>query len=214
MSGERETELCFYGKVADPSGYDQAIAVEEHEQWERKLDNGSKIRVRKTTKENASAYEQTIKSHVKNDAGLVAAHIEHTVDITEAHFEAWRKTVAENGCKKIRYTFLTKACKGVYKGQEIVIPEHQFEVDVMLTADGQRSAWVKIDVEIDKLLDYLEEHYPGIGKIKLSVGLSDLPLKLEKSFEATTTDPEERKIIETFWNQYRLDPHAVSDPAA
>jgi hypothetical protein len=61
---------------------------------------------------------------------------------------------------------------------------------------------VKIDIEIDHLLDYLEDQHPDLGKFGLSVKLSSLPLGLEDAISAVTEDETERSAINKFWDTF------------
>lgn len=202
-----EIELCFYAKVTHPEGYKEAADIEEHEQWEfkpaAKSDGSSrgKMRVRKTTRNGASRFEQTIKLP-SGDGGVATGMVEFDTVIEEEVFEAWKKAFGEKGYIKTRYVFISKNVELEYDGRTIKLPEIKYEIDAFYNQDGKRGKWVKIDIEIDHLLDYLEDQHPDLGKFGLSVKLSSLPLGLEDAISAVTEDETERSAINKFWDTF------------
>lgn len=202
-----ETELCFYAKVTRPEGYKEAADIEEHEQWEFKplvkVDGSSrgKMRVRKTTRNGASKFEQTIKLP-SGEGGAATGMTEFNTVIDEEVFEAWKKAFGEKGYIKTRYTFISKNVELDYDGRTIKLPEIKYEIDAFYNQKGQRGKWVKIDIEIDHLLDYLDDQHPDLGKFGLSVKLSSLPLGLEDAISAVTKNAEECSAISTFWDTF------------
>lgn len=206
-----EHELWFYADVKNPQGFDQAVSQEIHEQWEFVVpaQDGSKkkARVRATTKDGVTVYTETLKVYTKGEGNNILSCEEPTVEITEEYFKTWIKVFGTTGCNKIRYVFLSKQVSLNVEGREpVILPEVQYEVDVLLNASGQRSRWCKVDIEIDKILTYLNEYHPDIKKFDAKVALSSLPIGLENAFSGDTDDEEQKEGVKRFWEKFAITP--------
>lgn len=208
MAGVAETELCFYARIGDPTGLSQAAEVEHHEQWEYRLpetkdgQRRGRVRVRKTTNASGVRYEETLKTPPSSGT---LGETEYTTVIDAEYYTAWLSTFGESGFKKTRYTFLTKEVAVTLMGRTITVPEARYEVDVFYNTEGQRSAWCKIDVEIDGILAAFNAAFKTevpLDKTEITVKLSALPLDLQHSFSAVSTDPEHRAAIQRFWKSF------------
>ena len=207
MAGKAETELCFYGEVTNPAGFQQAIASEIQEQFEYRLpedENGKRRgrqRVRKTTKDVQVAYTQTLKTPVE-DGLVINGEIEDEIEITEDFYTTWRKTFVCTGVAKQRFVFLTQKVVLNFQGKTVELPEAKFEIDCFLNPEGRRSKFCKIDIEIQHLEDYLREYHPEIKDFRTLVKFDALPIGLKDVFPAVTEDPEEREMIKGFWKAF------------
>lgn len=203
----KETELCFYALVGDSSGFDQAVSQEIHEQYEHVIVSPdglkNKQRIRATTRDGVVIYDETIKLYSKDENILLNAH-EPTVPITAEYFEAWKKLFPAKGVNKIRYVFISKEVELEAEGQVVKLPEVKYEVDIFLNANGQRSRWCKIDIEIDGILAFLKEQHPDIKQFDTTVKLSSLPIKPEHAFSGVTEDEEQKKAIASFWEAFAI----------
>lgn len=172
----REDEIVFYAKMSNPDGLKLASFKEKHEQWEIKTQKG-KVRVRKTSKDGLEpTYEMTFKKKSKN-AGIDGA-IEQTNAIDEATFENFHQ-IANTGMIKDRYKFPVtsvqiKTASGVH---DIEISDCFYEVDVFFNPDDTYNLYVKIDLEVNPILDILKEKMPDLGEFNLNVKIMDLPFK-------------------------------------
>ena len=205
MSKQAETELCFYARIGDVEGFDQAIDTEHHEQWEHKVKLGEdyrgKTRIRRTEREGHVKFEETIKLPVESEAVTQGSH-EYTISNTEEYFGAWKALFGDKGYKKTRYVFLSKEVMLDHQEESIKLPDIKYEVDVFFDKEGQRAKWCKIDIEIDDILAYLAEHHPEIEKFDTTVWLSKLPFKPEDAFSAVTDDEEQKEAIKAFWERF------------
>lgn len=208
----KETELCFYALVTNPDGFEQAVSQEIQEQYEHVVmtpdGKKNKQRIRATTRNGDVSYEETIKLYSADEAVLLSAH-EPSVPITKDYFDSWKKLFSPKGVNKIRYIFISKEVELEAEGQTVKLPEVKYEVDIMLNADGKRSRWCKIDIEIDGILAYLKEHHPEITKFDTTVKLSSLPIKPENAFSGVTEDEAERKAIAAFWDAFSIKPESA-----
>ncbi len=210
----KETELTFYGKVGDFSGFDQAVSMEVQSQFSFDLPSDGihstgRTRVRSTAIDGQIKYEETIKTSQYDEESHCAKCEEFTTDIDEEYFEAWKKAFKVKGVNKIRYVFLSKNVDLDTGNNEILkLPELKFEVDVFLDKEGNKSKWCKIDIEIDNLLDYLKEQHKDIKRFDVLVKLSSLPINLEHSFSSSTENEEEKKAISHFWEVFSYLPGA------
>lgn len=217
---EAETELCFYAELGNPAGLEQAADFEKHEQWEYRIpprEDGSmrgKIRVRATERDGGILYTETIKSP-PGSIGANHGRQENTVKIDKEYFDTWIQAFGTVGCVKTRYVFLAKEVRLNWNGEEIVLPEVKYEIDRLIKPDGSLSKWVKIDVEVDKILEYLQEKHPEVKQFDISVGLSTLPLELKNAFSAETMTDEQKTAVANFWKIFGHPvPTTSSTPAA
>lgn len=205
MSQSSEIELCYYALVSKPDGLRQATDIEDHEQWEYKAKNSQgeyqgKVRVRATKRQDGVVYEECLKVPTQSDQSL--QNTEYTIPITEEYFRAWIALFGEKGTLKTRYTFLSQNVTLQMGDTSVALPVVKFEVDILKDHEGRSSKWCKIDIEIDHLLEILEQKGLKPGQVELSVALSKLPFEPQTPISAVTTDPEQRKAIDAFWERF------------
>ena len=199
-----ETEIVIYSEIGDMSGLDLADSKETHFQLESNFDNGNRCRVRKSIRNETVDYIFTIKVIDKNSEISKCEELNKEVD--EEFFKTFFK-VSDRIIQKYRYTF-NKDIKINAEGKEIIVPNIKYEVDVFFKKGyGIKgcviSDWCKIDIEIDKINEYLESNYPDLKDIKLSVSISELPFKPKKSIlSSDCTDMKKQKIKELWDNQF------------
>lgn len=190
----REDEIVFYAKMSNPDGLKLASTKEHHDQWEVKTQKG-KVRVRKTVKDGLEpTYEMTFKKKSKN-AGIDGS-IEQTNAIDESTFENF-KVIANNGMIKDRYAFPVtsvqiKTSAGIH---DIEVSDCFYEVDVFFNPDETYNLYVKIDLEVNPILDALKEKMPDLGEFNLNVKLMDLPFKpVDVIINTNITDENKAQI--------------------
>lgn len=164
-----EREYVFYAKLTDPSILEKASHVEEQEQWSIKIDKTDKnycsgqIRIRRTDDNGKVSYVQTVKTPIKplqgdtgqSDTSVADASqnmLEVAIDASEDAFKQF-KLIADQGMIKTRYTF-------PIEGTDL-----KFEVDVFHLANGEKSQWVKIDLEVDKPLESVPALPEGFSEV-------------------------------------------------
>lgn len=204
-----EREITIYARVGEPDRLSEAVFTEQHEQWEKKLppsETGAKtkMRIRQTVSQDGKTdYTETFKVEIEG-AGALNSVIEETTDIDESYFAAWRKHMAEKGSYKKRYVF--KAEKSSVKVGETIehIPGVKYEVDILMTRDGKKSRWCKIDVEIDGILEVLDRKGISFEDVDTVVRVSHLPFKPEHCFLAGDGVPEHEEAVSRFWEAFNL----------
>lgn len=152
-----EREYVFYAKLTDPGILDRASHVESHEQWSLNIDKSDKnacsgrIRIRKTDEYGKISYVQTVKTPISptsNDALATDTSVPDASQnmqevATESSEDAFKqfKLIADQGMIKTRYSF-------PIEGTTL-----KFEVDVFHLPTGEKSQWVKIDLEVSEPLE-------------------------------------------------------------
>lgn len=204
MQGKSEVEITLYAKVSDFDGLQQADEVEEHIQLEARTLNGDKIRIRKTTvKGGRPVYVFTAKQKnraVEDQQDGIADVTEYDAAVTEEMFQVFEK-IMEQKIVKTRYRF-KNTCLIKATGQSEPIPvsldNMGYEVDVFETY-GSPCKWVKIDIEIDALSEYLAKEHPDVKEYKLQVKVSHLPFKPIDIIFPSTADEAQKAFIENLW---------------
>lgn len=202
----KETELCFWAELTDRSGLSQAVSQEIHDQYSYKIKSedgqqNSMIRVRATAVGDQITYEETLKRKEKTEAALFS-NVEVNQPITKEYFENWVKCFDAPGCHKVRYVFISQKVMLTTDTDEVELPEVKYEVDVFISKEGQYSKFCKVDIEIDGILEYLNEHHKDVGAFDLSVSLSSLPIGLKNWFSAVSDDEEHKAGIDAFWKKF------------
>lgn len=199
-----ETEIVIYSEIGDMTGLDLADSKETHFQIESNFVNGNKTRVRKTIKNDQVNYIFTIK--IKDKNSQISKCEELNLDVDETFFNTFFKT-SDRIVQKYRYTF-NKEIKLSINGKEIIIPNIDYQVDVFFKKGyGVKGCticdWCKIDIEIDKINEYLESNYPNEENVKLAINISELPFKPKKSIVSSDcTDTKKQKIKELWDNEF------------
>ena len=206
---EKETEITIYAKIGDFNGFTEAHSKEHHYQVEGKFSTGKKVRTRKTTKEDGTeSFVLTIKIE-NSDNGHAASRVEHNINIDEEFFNAF-KQCAEKAVKKTRYFFysnntvLKKQDNG--EDQDIKLPDLIYQVDVYETTDGKQVDWCKIDIELDKLMEYMKANHSDIKNLKFNVSVEHLPFKPTESIVSTTEDDEQKARLNSIWDTFNQKP--------
>lgn len=203
-----EIEVAIFAKVTNPEGLREAISKEHHEQLEGPRTDGGRFRCRKTTDNKGISFVLTLKVPVKEGDGVsgVGGNIEEDVEISEVFFNTF-KNVSTKLLKKTRYVFESKDAKIVdLEDQDLPpLPVMRYEVDVFETQDGGVSEWVKIDIELDELKEFLEKAGKDINDFKLTFKVSHLPFKPVGGFLSVMATPEQKKFLGELWDkQYNL----------
>lgn len=190
----REDEIVFYAKMSNPDGLKLASAKEHHDQWEVKTQKG-KVRVRKTVKDGLEpTYTMTFKKKSKN-AGIDGS-VEQTNAIDEMTFINFSQ-IANSGMIKDRYKFPVtsvqiKTSAGV---EDIEVQDTFYEVDVFFNPDDTYNLYVKIDLEVNPILDALKVKKPDLGEFNLNVKMLDLPFKpVDVIINTNMSDEQKQKV--------------------
>jgi hypothetical protein len=209
-STSKETEVAVYARITDMAGLEKATSSEQHVQLESKFQNGTKFRMRKVTKPDGSVkFIATMKIR-EEGGGPVPTDTEHSVDVTEDFFEAF-KHGANKMLVKTRYNFSSQDVSlNVGEGddvQKITLPNVTYEVDVYTNPQGGVAEWCKIDVELDAIIAFIEKNHPEIKDTRLNISVSHLPFKPVQPILNDTQDPEKKALLGQIWDtQFNLDP--------
>lgn len=198
MTSKKESEVVFYAKIGDMSGFTKADYFEEQVQLETSFKNGVKVRVRQTIRDNKTKYELTYKVKA-GESNAVTMMGEYDADVDADFFNGF-KTVADHQLVKTRFVFKSTSVILTYKGRQLNLPPVKYEVDVYKGADGSYQEWCKIDVEVDELLDYINRT-TDIKGFNASFKVSDL------AFNPTDVVQEidNPDLIKMLWeNKFRL----------
>ena len=196
-----ETEVAIYAKMTHSVGLEEADHVEHHEQLEGPSVDGGRFRCRKTTIDNDVKYTLTMKVKSKEEgiAGVRGDH-EYDLDIDEGFYEAF-KALSTKRLDKTRYVFHgdgTSLKDG--DPNNVVLPSVKYEVDVFKRADGEDSQWVKIDIELDSIIERLTEMGKSLDDMTLSLKVSHLPFKPVGGFIAKQATPEQKQVLDAIWD--------------
>lgn len=167
-----EREYVFYAKLTDPSILEKAGHVESQEQWSMNIEKTDKnycsgrIRIRRTEEYGKVSYVQTVKTPIRptsNDALASDTSVpdasQNMLEVaTESSEDAFKqfKLVADNGMIKTRYTFPIDGTR------------LKFEVDVFHLPNGEKSEWVKIDLEVNEPLESIPPLPEGFSEVILN----------------------------------------------
>lgn len=210
-----EIELCFIAEIKNRDGLKQATDIEHHEQWEYRIppaEDGRKrgrIRVRATNKQDQFTYTETIKTPHSQENNL--GDTEYTQTVTREFFEVWKSCFASTGQKKTRYTFVTDNVKIKVQGNELSFPTVKFEVDIFYNKEGKPSAYAKIDVEVQEIIEHIKKNYPDVDAAKFEIDFSSLPLDIGQVYNCGTEDEQERAMIDTYFKVFSI-PYEVPNP--
>lgn len=216
-----EDEIVFYAQIGDWLGLDHADSKEAHEQWEIKIHSDSKakrkVRVRQTTRmthvetdpvttEAKPVVTWTFTAKTKYDTGSqVTGNMEENVEVNESLFQVFKR-FAEKGMIKNRYTFMAKEVRIRHKGQDVHLPGSTvgFEVDVfpLKGKPGSFAPWVKIDVEVNKIMDKVRELGWNPDDIEFKVDPSKLPFNPTDILQNGTPEADEK--IHKLYDDYFL----------
>lgn len=128
----KEIEFTFYGRLKDPSQLEKAVHIEEHEQWRVpfKIEvPGLRQRIRMI-----DGRRWVLSTKQERDSAIGWDEIE--CDISKDMFNTLR-LAGTHGYKKTRYVFPVPGTDKIW------------EIDVFPTRGGDKSLWVKIDLEVN-----------------------------------------------------------------
>lgn len=202
-STSNETEIALYAKIDDPESLKEAEFVEDHIQLESTLISGARIRVRKITpvkgpsEGGADRYEITLKIKQPMEAGIPSS-METTQETDRGFFEAFAE-VAHRAIVKRRYRFTGKA-PTITGAENVVIPAVHYEVDQFVNPETKaRSEWIKIDIELDGVLQALEQAGIDTHGLRQRFNLKTLPFTSENMFSAQSATPEQKELLGKLW---------------
>lgn len=203
-----ETEVIIYAEITDFEGLKEATRIEGHYQLNGEFSNGTRCRVRATTKGDEVNYTFTYKVPTSQQKGL-EANKEYNIEVDKDFFSGF-KAVADQAVNKTRYIFNSEKVElAFYIGEEkriIEIPNIEYEVDVYYSKDNAVIAWCKIDVEVDGILDHISAKFPELEAIKLTIKISHLPFKPINPILTLSANDEQQKFIDQLWGKFNLAP--------
>ena len=209
----RETEIVIYARITDFEGLKKASSKQAQEQWQV-LGPFGKVRVRNESHDGVEGkYTMAIKS---KDSVLGGAETEMGID--KDVFEAF-KTISDNGMIKDRYCFPAQrvTMRDASGKHNVQLPDLVFEVDVYKKPDGTYHEWVKIDLEIDSILEAVKDVNQAITTADLNINIGDLPFKPVEMMENSTKDEGQRakisQLYDTVFLTKRTNDKAASVPA-
>lgn len=196
---KREDEIVFYAVMKNPEGLKLAADKESQEQWEIKKRRG-RVRVRKVSKADlAPTFSLTFKTKSEN-AGIMGS-IEDPFPCEEGMFNAF-KNLAEEGMIKDRYYFPVKSVQITTDAgkQDVEVEDVFYEVDVFFNEDKSYNENIKIDLEMNKILDAINKAMPNLGPFNLNVKLMNLPFQPTNVLisDKNTTEETRAKISELY----------------
>ncbi len=201
---EKETEVCIYGYIRDLSELSTAHEILEISQYSATLGDSGRCRCRSTLEKGTEDYVMTVKMD-KADKSNVTSKYEYNFNVDKDYYDYF-KTIAQEWHKKKRYIFKVKDV--VFKTfnrdaveKTITVPEVLYEVDIFEKEDGSFSNWCKIDIEIDKALDYIDSNIEDYYSIELNVNLKPLPVVVEDAFMASKTSIAVKNKISKLWEE-------------
>jgi hypothetical protein len=194
----KEQEIVIYAKMGNPEGLSQAIEVEEHEQFVVKTEqvlsqNKGQVRVRKISKKGSIKFEMTTKLKLFGDG--LQSNQEITTDITEEYFNVF-KQIATSSMHKTRYKFNLNSISVKIDNttKTLDVPDVFYEVDVFKTKDGTMCEWVKIDLEVQTILEEISKLYPG-SQVKFKVKIAKIPFDPKDNFTSETATQEQHALL-------------------
>lgn len=216
----RETEIVLYARIHNFDNLKLAQKKESHEQWTVVAPYG-KVRVRKTTlPELAPTFEVTVKT--RDSKMGISDGDEDNLPCAEGFFESF-KAIASEGMIKDRYEF--KAASVSMKtdaGEEDLNANDDvvFEVDLFKNKDGSYCEYVKIDIEVHRLMERLAQKGIDTKDSDFDISVRQLPLKLTDVVRGDDKSETTRAFIRDLYSKYFItkrvpggDEAPVSEPA-
>lgn len=127
----KEIEYTFYARIKDPAQLEKAVKKEEHEQW--RLPLGVDVPGLRARLREIDGRRWVICTKHEREGAIGWDEVE--CDISKDMF-ATLKMAATDGYKKTRYEFPIPGSTSIW------------EVDVFVGPGGDKSLWVKIDLEV------------------------------------------------------------------
>lgn len=207
-----ENEIEIYAKIGNFDGLHKANVTEKQIQITAKLGlNDNYCRVRKSTINGKDTYTYTFKVKNRSEIDSIASRHEYTITLNddEEFFNSF-KLIADKLQTKTRYIFNSDKITINYSDHDenkvIEIPDIKYEVDVYEKPNGELSEWCKIDIEIDKIMQFIDHNYPDLKDIKLRISISHLPFEPIQSFMKDDSNPEiMSRIHDLFEHEFSTD---------
>lgn len=201
-----ETEIAIYAAIGDFHGLLKANSKETHIQASHDLSDDVSIRVRKTIIGHDSHFEETIKTKKPSETTALS-RIETTVSVTKDFFNAFLLT-ADFFMHKDRYIFICQnqplTLDLASSRVTIVIPKIIYECDVFIKDGGGYHSWCKIDIELDDILTYINLHHSELDIRRILFKVNHLPFMPTKPFIKATATNEQKKLLDTFYENFFL----------
>lgn len=207
-----ESEMCLIGYMTNHDGLNQADRIIEIEQYVLPAgkEKNSEIRVRKANQIYPRIdlqYYITIKHPVNKNIITVSSEVNEK--ISNVFFMAFY-LLSERWIVKTRYVFRMKDVniKAFWDNKEeiIKIPFLEYEVDVYHDNDDLSFYnWIKIDIELDEVANYiryyLKDMKAGIDEVGLYIPTDILPIKPTQVFNSNLPNDEQKKIKDALYKK-------------
>ena len=197
-----ERELQIYSKVGNFHGLKQAKQMIEQDQIDRFIPGKGRERVRKEVSDKGTEYTAIIKAFIQNEGQAITNRLEETVVVTEDFFRLFG-VLGGQRIKKQRYIFFSGPIAIQKAGEETSteFPPVKIEVDVPIRPDGATPTYVKIDVEVQELLEQIENKLgASVSKVDIDFQIDGLAFVPQEAFVADSSMTDEQKaIVDNFW---------------
>lgn len=205
VTNKKEEEITVFARVGDFNGFKNADGVANIQELSTLIPGRGKYRARKITDGNGTIFTANVKSEGSGD--VVRTSLDEEAPVTAAYFEAAR-TLADRLIVRDRFVFNGSTASLVVGGKEVLLPAIDFQVDVFHRFDGRESEWVKIDIEVERLLAALRSMGKDVNAMDLTIKVSHLPFKPQQAFIVSSENsPEELSLIKKIWDEYSQSPN-------
>lgn len=201
----KETEAIFYAKIGNPEGLATAERKIKQVQMECTIDENRRQRVRYEQEgSNPPVYTYTTKVFKNTNEDLKEC-LEHDTIVSKEFCDTF-EPIADRMVAKTRYVFPAKDTTiTLPDGQEIALPDVNFEVDVYKVANGTgTSSYCRVEVELQEIFAKLEEAMPDYDKANFNISLKDLPFEPSDYFNAEQATDEQKAIIDSLWREWAI----------
>lgn len=201
---QKETELVLYVELDDSSF--QVDGSENWNQYEAEFKNGTRIRLRSYHNDIVDKpyrYIQTIKIKNAGADDKLDVMDEYSCPVPIGFAEGFIRGAESIQRKNRSYFKSNKVTLKLTRGDEVEAheaPELTLEVDRFVNSGNGYHKWVKIDIEIDKLLEWIKVNYGRDEVTGYNINLEQiLPVKVLRIIHGKTKDAEEKSILEDLW---------------
>lgn len=200
-----EEEITVMAKVGDFNGFQKADNVVNIQELSTYIEGRGKFRQRKISGRDGTNFVSNVKP--KGVGNVIKTTKDEDIPSTAAYYETCR-LMADQLTIRDRYTFNGSAATIEHEGKTVTLPPINFDVDVFHRFDGRESEWIKIDIEVNRLVDALESL--GLPKegLNLTISISHLPfLPVDAFIVQDDNTPEQLAIIKKLWEDNAQDPN-------
>lgn len=200
-----EEEITIFAKVGDFNGFAKADSSSNIQELSTLIPGRGKSRHRKISDGDGTHYIANIKGFGQGD--VVKTALDEDIASTAAFYEAGRM-LADRLVIRDRFVFTGSTACLTIGGKEVMVPPIDFQVDVFHRFDGRESEWVKIDIEVNRLMDALRSMGKDKSDLELEIRVSHLPFLPQDAFIVSDKNtPEEKALVKKIWEEYSQNPN-------